>query len=159
MPNSRSCNAKTHSGSRGSWTVGVLRAAVVTLAFTFASGCGDEDSAPSSCDPSAAVGTYWIDWTTIAGNCGDISPGLIFVSSTPTVTCMLLEPDRTSENGCKNEAHFRCAYEDGSEGEFVSVLRMLDSNGDALSGTVTVLMESAFGNTCNGSYRVTYVRQ
>ena len=55
---------------------------------------------PPGCDPAARTGLYWVDYTTISGDCGEVADGLEQLSAEPNAECMRLAADEWRDDNC-----------------------------------------------------------
>jgi hypothetical protein len=119
---------------------------------------------PTSCDPSDRMGTYFVTFTTISGNCGPQDSALVSLdaASVQSERCSIIS-ENVSENDCKVERHFTCPYDDLEQGawiEFVGVSRQQTQDGSVITGTMTMRLRDRFDAlVCSGTYDAHYERQ
>lgn len=138
---------------------------VMLLALTLA-GCGGsdrrspEDTLPASCDPiTQRIGTYFAEATTVSGNCGPQTSGLVRLDSTIPDGCVFDADDIWSNNGCTLERAMTCPSGEETV-RLVAISTQQDSHGDRITGTMTMAFSDARGaSVCTGTYRLTYTRQ
>jgi hypothetical protein len=110
------------------------------------------------------MGTYFVTFTTISGNCGPQDSALVSLDPASVQTGMCSTISETiSENDCKVERHFTCPYDDFEQGasiEFVGVTRQQTQDGSVITGTMTMRLRDGFDAlVCSGTYNAHYERQ
>jgi hypothetical protein len=131
-------------------------------------GCSSDaegDSQPAACDPSARTGTYYMEFSTVSGNCGEQASGLGRLDSSfaPEGGCQITQPDRWSDGNCKLERSVLCpfdALEPGATITSVGITTQKDANGDVLEGTMSMTVKYADGRgRCYGTYSMRATKQ
>jgi hypothetical protein len=126
--------------------------------------CSSSDGGDVSvtCEQSDRSGSYWAEFETLSGTCPDQDPGLIQIGpGSAAGGCTELASPRWSDADCTYETHAVCPVEGlpGAEIEFVSITTQQDSNGDRITGTMTMYLRDGGGELCHGSFRMTATRQ
>lgn len=134
------------------------------VAVGLVTSCGQEGggSGEWACSQEARSGTYWSEFETLSGGCGDIDSVLTHLSggeSTPGAGCEWGYSE-WSEDECSLEVAYACPYEQGYTVQLVGVSRQESEDGGYLSGLATISIRDSWGGLiCQGSYRTTAVRQ
>jgi hypothetical protein len=134
--------------------------------------------APTSCQKTDRMGTYFLTWSQYAGGtCGPIAAGLVSLNTQPAAdaggveggaTGCTVHTDVWSDGDCKNERTYTCVnrVSDSTQpGGFatitsdnVAVTRQETASGSTIDGTITVALDDPSGG-CRSTYAVRYVRQ
>lgn len=137
------------------------------FAALFALGCSanstadlDETEDNFTCSGDECVGTYFIDYAWVSGDCGDIPDQLSrFDGASGGDACVEDAPPIVRNDGCTIEIAETCAFEDGASVTGLLVQSQRDEQCDALSGTMTIRAYGTDGApVCSGTYRFTAIR-
>ena len=119
---------------------------------------------PTTCDPADRSGSYWVDYITLSGTCGEVPDVLVrlepdVVAELLEESCTLTAADVWSEDGCTLERSFEC-IESGHLIEYVAVTTA-EPGAAVIDGTMTATMRDAESEmlVCTGSYRVEMTRE
>lgn len=129
---------------------------------TLVLGCGsDAEAGAVTCERSDRSGTYLLSYETLGGTCGDLTSVVGRLDEAPLPDdCVSNAQDRWSEGDCKVERAFTCEVEPGQFVSYIAVSEQVDSEGDELTGTMTVILKDSTGaEICGGTYRLRAVRQ
>jgi hypothetical protein len=130
-----------------------------------AAGCGgsdDPDAGAVECEQSDRSGTYFIEYETVSGNCGDLPSALGRLDDANALPdgCSFDAMDRWSDGDCKLERAYTCPGESGGTIVATAVSTQQDDSGDNITGTATMTLRDADGATvCVGTYRFKATRQ
>ena len=129
------------------------------IGFLTACGGSDEQDDDITCDPADRFGTYWLDFETLSGNCGEQADGLVQVGAGDTPGCTELAAPRLSDNDCTIESRVACDLSEQVYVEAVGITTQQDSSGDVITGTMTMTVYDLGEPVCAGSYGMRYERQ
>lgn len=133
-------------------------------------GCSATDPAserqePLSCAKTDRTGTYFVTYTTVSGDCGDIPDGLGRLDDAEALPdiCALDAADRWSDGDCKLERAYSCleaGIGPGVQSHTIAVTTQDDDSGARITGTITMRITDPSGvQLCNGTYQLSAVRQ
>lgn len=143
-----------------------MRLALLAL-FALIPACSGPDPAESrerSCSNSDRYGTYLMEFTTVSGDCGEQTSSLTRLDGTADLgTCTRTAPDGWSDADCTLERSLVCPADTiipGGTVDSVGITTQQDNSGDLITGTITMRLLDAGGQTvCFGTYSVSAVRQ
>ncbi len=122
---------------------------------------GSVESPLTKCDPRMRAGTYWMEFETISGDCGDQASGLISMDSAGSGDdadhCVAVRGS-VSTNGCRIDSQVRCTPA-GAQTDITEYTVQQTANGSRLEGEMTMTGRGADGSSCNGSYRISMTRR
>lgn len=152
-------------GFRAGWRLVAGAALMACAALTGGCSSGDDEEESFTCEKTDRSGTYFVEYETVDGNCGDIpsSVGRLDDATALPDTCAFDAPDRWSDGDCKLERAYSCeenAIEPGATSTTVAVTEQRDAAGDMLAGTLTMTVKGGDGGfICSGTYRFSASRQ
>jgi hypothetical protein len=142
----------------------ILVFAALTLAGCSAGDGGDRTDEVTGSKPLVCAefaqrsGTYLVDFVQMSGSCGPQTGGLVRIQSELPAACAFDAPDLWSAMGCTLDRAITCADANGTT-KLVSVTTQQDASGSFITGIFTIQLTDVSGDSCTGTYRVSYRRQ